>query len=319
MVLLSSQKRSIKEICSIVFRSENTVSTWLDAYENMGFLGLYDEDIPGRPPGLDKDQQEQIAKWLDDSPRKEGYQQSNWTLKLVNHHLLQKFGIHFSLSHVWEMVHTLGFTLIRPRHRTIVPTQEQIEQANQKTFHYLEKSRSRDIRFFYLDETPATVWSTLSYVWARKGTRPEISMSDDHGRVYIFSAADPLRGKVHYHIAPSSSKEHVVAFLKQMRSRYPTDRLVFRLDNHKPHKAHIVKQFVKEDGNMQLERLPRYTSFKCNPIERLFKWFRRVVTHNQFFENTSVLKNAIRAFFRSVVNQPKKVISLLRLNLNSFP
>jgi len=284
MVLLSSQKRSIKEICSIVFRSENTVSTWLD-----------------------------------DSPRKEGYQQSNWTLKLVDHHLLQKFGVNFSLSHVWEMVHTLGFTLIRPRHRTIIPTQEQIEQANQKTFHYLEKSRSRDIRFFYLDETSATVWSTLSYVWARKGTRPEIPMSDDHGRVYIFSAADPLRGKVHYHIAPSSSKEHVVAFLKQMRSRYPTDRLVFRLDNHKPHKAHIVKQFVKEDGNMQLERLPRYTSFKCNPIERLFKWFRRVVTHNQFFENISVLKNAIGAFFRSVANQPKKVISLLRLNLNSFP
>jgi len=319
MVLLSSQKRSIKEICSIVFRSENTVITWLNAYESMGFLGLYDEDIPGRPPRLDKDQQEQIATWLDDSPRKEGYQQSNWTLKLVDHHLLQKFGIHFSLSHVWEMVHTLGFTLIRPRHRTIVPTQEQIEQANQKTFHYLEKSRSRDIRFFYLDETLATVWSTLSYVWARKGTRPEIPMSDDHGRVYIFSAADPLRGKVHYHIAPSSSKEHVVAFLKQMRSRYPTDRLVFRLDNHKPHKAHIVKQFVKEDGNMQLERLPRYTSFKCNPIERLFKWFRRVVTHNQFFENISVLKNAIGAFFRSVANQPKKVISLLRLNLNSFP
>ena len=61
------------------------------------------------------------------------------------------------------------------------------------------------------------------------------------------------------------------------------------------------------------------TSLKCNPIERLFKWFRRVVTHNQFFRNISDLKSAIRAFFRSVVNQPKKVISLLRLNLNSFP
>jgi transposase len=199
------------------------------------------------------------------------------------------------------------------------------------TFHYLEKANSGEMRFFYLDETPATMWSTVSYVWARKGTRPEIPMADDHGRLYVFSAADPLRGKVHYRIAPSSSKEHVVEFLKQMRSRYPSDKLVFRLDNHKPHKAHIVNKFVEEDGNMQLEHLPRYTSFKCNPIERLFKWFRRVVTHyspfaqaffkslNQFFRNISDLKSAIRAFFRSVVNQPKKVISLLRLNLNSFP
>jgi transposase len=83
---------------------------WLNAYESMGFLGLYDELIPGRPPRLNQDQQEQIATWLDDSPRKEDYQQSNWTLKLMNHHVLQEFGQCFSLSHIWEMVHTLGFT-----------------------------------------------------------------------------------------------------------------------------------------------------------------------------------------------------------------
>ncbi len=233
--------------------------------------------------------------------------------------MLQKFGTHFSLSRIWEMIHGQGFTLIRPRHKTIVPTQEQIQQTNSKTFHCLEKARSGEIRFFYLDETPATMWSTLSYVWARKGTRPQIPMADDHGRMYVFSAADPLCGKVHYHIAPSNHKEDVVAFLEQMRRRYPTDKLVFRLDNSKPHKAGIVEQFAAADGNIQLEYLLRYTSFKCNPIERLFKWFRRVVTHNQFFESVTALKNAIRAFFRSVANQPKKVVSLLRLNLNFLP
>lgn len=319
IVLLSGQGRNMKEVCSIVFRSENTVSTWLNAYGSMGFLGLYDGDIPGRPPRLNEDQQGQIGTWLDDSPRKEGYQQSNWTLKLVNHHVLQKFGQRFSLSRIWEMVHGQGFTLIRPRHKAIIPTQEQIDETNKKTFHYLEKARLGEIRLFYLDETLATMWSTLSYVWARKGTRPEIPTADDHGRVYVFSAADPLCGKVHYRIAPSNHKEDVVAFLEQMRSRYPVDKLVFRLDNHKSHKAHIVTQFVEEDGNMQLERLKRYTSFKCNPIERLFKWFRRVVTHNEFFKSITDLKSAIRAFFRSVANQPRKIISLLKLNLNSFP
>ena len=319
MVLLSIQGRKIKEIRSIVFRSENTISTWLNAYESMGFLGLYDGDIPGRPPKLDKDQHGQIAAWLDDSPRKEGYQQSNWTLKLVNHHLLQEFGMRFSLSRIWEIVHGQGFTLIRPRHKTIVPTKEEIAETNIKTFYYLAKARLGELRLFYLDETLATMWSTLSYVWARKGTHPEIPMADDHGRVYVFSAADPLSGKVHYRIAPTPHKEDVLPFLEQMRSRYPFDRLVFRLDNYPSHKAHIVTQFAEEDGNMQLEHLNRYTSFKCNPIERLFKWFRRVVTHNQFFKSITDLKNAIRAFFRAVANQPKRVISLLRLNLNSFP
>jgi len=329
MVLLSSQGYDINEICSIVYRSENTVTAWLNAYENKGFLGLYDQPITGRPSRLNQEQLNHIATWLDNSPRKQGYQQSNWTLKLMRHHLWMKFKIYFSLSHLWDIVHTLGFAVIRPRHGTKVPTEEQISEAFGKISHHIERAKSGEIRFFYLDETVATIlffrhsaereWSTLCCRWARKGTRPEIPMADDHGRVYVFSAADPLSGKVHYHIAPSTSKEYMLEFLRQMRRRYPKDRLVFLIDNSKPHKAHIVKQFVIDDGNIELEYLPRYTSLKCNPIERLFKWFRRIVTHNEFFENITDLKNAIRAFFRNVVNLPKRVVSLLRLNLNSFP
>ncbi len=49
MILLSNQGRSIRDICSLVYRSENTVAAWLNAYEREGFLGLYDKPIPGRP------------------------------------------------------------------------------------------------------------------------------------------------------------------------------------------------------------------------------------------------------------------------------
>jgi len=38
MVLLSNDGYPIKEICSIVYRSENTVITWLNAYKSKGFL-----------------------------------------------------------------------------------------------------------------------------------------------------------------------------------------------------------------------------------------------------------------------------------------
>jgi len=319
MVLLSSQGYNVNEICSILYRTENTVTMWLNAYENKGFLGLYDQPITGRPSGLNQEQLGQIATWLDNSPRKQGYHQSNWTLKLIRHHIWMKFKMQFSLSHLWDIVHKLGFAVIRPRHKTIVPTKEQILEALGKISYHIQRAISGEIRFFYFDETVATMWSTLCCRWARKGTRPEIPMADDHGRLYVFSSADPLSGKVHYHMASSPSKEHVLEFLKQMRKRYPTDKLAFLLDNSKPHKAHIVKQFVEKDGNIELDYLPQYTSLKCNPIERLFKWFRRVVTHNEFYENIIDLKNAIRAFFKSVVSLPKRVVSLLRLNLNYFP
>ena len=64
MVLLSNQGYRINEICSILYRTENTVTTWLNAYENKGFLGLHDQPITGRPSRLNQEQQKQITTWL---------------------------------------------------------------------------------------------------------------------------------------------------------------------------------------------------------------------------------------------------------------
>ena len=323
MVLLSTQGVIVKEIGKIVYRNELTVSTWLNAFEAHGFVGLYDEPIPGRPGRLNAAELKQLENWLDDSPRQAGWQQSNWTLKLLRHALFLRKKVRLSVTRLWEIVRSLGFVRLRPRHRSIVPTPEQLVEAIQCIEGFFLEAKAGNVRLFLLDETLAMVFATLSACWARKGSRPEIKMGDDHRRVNVIAAAEPIIGKVHYRILPTVNQAGVVAFLAQMRRRYPGEELVFILDQAKPHTAKSVKQFAEADGKLVLAYLPRYTSLHCNPIERLFKWFRRVVTHNQYFESLSELKAAIQAFFRSVANLPNRVISLMNLreiqNLNSLP
>jgi hypothetical protein len=58
---------------------------------------------------------------------------------------------------------------------------------------------------------------------------------------------------VHYRIAPSNHKEDVVAFLKQMRSRYPFDKLAFRL---------LVSTFLRIHDPVPL--VHHYTPFRIN-------------------------------------------------------
>ena len=76
MIILSSQGLCVKQIADILKVSVDTISDWLSAYEAKGFLGLYDQPIPGRPPKLSKQHEQQIEQWLDHSPRDEGYQHS---------------------------------------------------------------------------------------------------------------------------------------------------------------------------------------------------------------------------------------------------
>jgi transposase len=319
IVILSSKGLCVKQIADILKLSVDTVSDWLSAYEAKGFLGLYDQPIPGRPPRLTKQQEQQMERWLDHSPRDEGYQHSNWTLKLLLHHVNKVFHKQFSLRRIGQIVRKLGFVLIRPRHRSIVPSEEKIIKAAKCIMRLLKKAQEGRFRLFYLDETIATMWATLSKVWARKGTRPEVPMADNHKRFVVFSAADPVNGRVHYRISSNSSNQNkVIAFLKQMRQHYPKERLLFILDNARPHIAQSVRKFAQADGNMYLVYLPKYASLKLNAIERLFKWFRRVVTHNCYFENSEQLKQAIRAFFRLVSNSPKRLITLLSQDRNSL-
>jgi transposase len=318
MVVLSSKGYNVKQIADILECRENTVSKWLSAYEKQGFLGLYDQPIPGRPPKLSKGQEKQIEEWLDHSPREAGYQHSNWTLKLILHHVNKLFHKQFTLTRIWQIIRKLGFVTVRPRHRSIAPNQKKKIRAAKCIMRLLKKSKEGRFRLFYLDETIAAMWATLSRMWVRKGTRPEIPMADNHENLAVFSAADPIKGRVHYHIADDQNQNEMVAFLKQMRQRYPKERLLFILDNARPHIAQMVRQFARTDGNMYLVYLPKYTSLELNAIERLFKWFRRVVTHNFYFENIDQLKHAIQAFFRLVSSSSKKVISLLSQDRNSL-
>jgi len=318
MVILSINRLNVKQIADILECRENTVSKWLSAYEEHGFLGLYDQPIPGRPPRLSNQQEKQIEEWLDRSPRETGYQHSNWTLKLLFHHINKVFHKQFSLTRIWQIIRKLGFVTVRPRHRSIAPNQEKKIRAAKCIIRLLKKAREGRFRLFYLDETMASMWATLSRMWVRRGTRPEIPMGDNHEGLVVFSAADPIKGRVHYHIAEKPNQNEMVAFLKQMRQRYPHERLLFILDNARPHIAQMVRQFARADGNMYLVYLPKYTSLELNAIERLFKWFRRVVTHNFYFENIKQLKYAIQSFFRLVSSSPKQVISLLSQDRNSL-
>ncbi len=77
MIILSSRGLYVKQIADILKLSVDTISDWLNAYEAKGFLGLYDQPIPGRPPRLSKQQEQQIGQWLNHSPRDESYQHSN--------------------------------------------------------------------------------------------------------------------------------------------------------------------------------------------------------------------------------------------------
>lgn len=86
-------------------------------------------------------------------------------------------------------------------------------------------------------------------------------------------------------------------FLRQLQ-RYDQGKHVLIVhDRAAQYRGQVVDQVVQEaQGRLMLMPQPRY-SLELNSQERLWKWLRRVVTHNHWFETLQEELQAIRDFF----------------------
>lgn len=61
-ILLSAEKFSVNEIASICRAKRDTVSGWIDNWNEFGFAALADDEKSGRPPILTKEEEEKAIE-----------------------------------------------------------------------------------------------------------------------------------------------------------------------------------------------------------------------------------------------------------------
>jgi len=309
MVLLSAQGYNQKEIASIVRVTPSTVSKYLKRYRKYGFFGLYDAPIPGRPLKISRDIQEHIDECLEKDPRKCGYNMSSWTASLMQHHLWVRFGIKVCVETARLWFRRLDYRLIFPRYLLLDADEKKVEKAQKDIAEFMDRAMRGEIILIFMDEATFRMVPTLTRIWAKKGSKPMIPTHDDKRRIVITGGTNPVTGKTHFYLSESASQEAALAFVKQIRRRYPDMEIVILLDGAPSHKAHILKEYVKQDKKIHLEPLPSYSP-KLNIQEDIWKWLRKRVTHNFLFDVPKALADAIRNSYRYLQGNPERVISL---------
>lgn len=143
MILLSNQRYCQKEVANIVGTSYPTARRVIHAYSVYGLAALYDRDIPGCPAQLSLAQLKQIDIWLSESPRAVGYNQSNWTARLMRYHIKKTWGIELSEESIRRWIHRLGYTLVRPRYNN-----QRVDEAEKKrplmTWRIINNAQKRE-------------------------------------------------------------------------------------------------------------------------------------------------------------------------------
>ena len=115
-------------------------------------------------------------------------------------------------------------------------------------------------------------------------------------------------------VASRDKKFDAMTFLtfleKLLRHRRKDRKMVVVLDNARYHHARLIQPWLKIKRNvLQLLFLPPYSP-ELNPVERVWKWTRRVCTHNRYFPT---LDEVVEDVFNQFVVWSKPNDTLRRL------
>jgi hypothetical protein len=232
-----------------------------------------------------------------------------WTAKLVRHFLYTRFGITYCRERVRQLLHALGFRLRRLRHRHLKAEAEE-QEAFIAELEVLVEEWSEEWELLFVDEATVRRHPTLTAQWCLVDAVPEVPTGDDHTKVHVYGAVAPLTGRTHYHISSELGQGEFAHFLEHLLAYHPGKRLLVIHDRGAQHKGAPVEAIVRDStGRLVLQAQPA-DSPELNPQERIWKWLRRVVTHNHWFETLHEQIEAIRNFFRYLAGVKEQVRQL---------
>lgn len=140
---------SYRSVATQLQSSLSSVVRWYQAYRKNGLKGLRPRPTPGRPPILSQSEKEELVQILLKGPLQAGYMTDLWTLKRIGEVTKKRFGVGYSLSNLWHLMMSLGWSCQMPEKRARERNERAIRLWKRREWPEIKKNRktSRPSRF----------------------------------------------------------------------------------------------------------------------------------------------------------------------------
>ena len=240
----------------------------------------------GTESKLSKIQSEELVKHL-----------SQYTYRKVKDicvYILDKYGITYTVGGLTSWLKQYNFVFKSPVN---VPGRLDLEKQAEFISKYqeLKSNLKKGEEIFFLDAVHPDYQSQAVCGWIQKGEKKTIKTTNKQTRLHIIGA---LRLEGMY----IKTKEYstigaleVIDFLKELESQSQAPKIYVIADNGRAQKNKLIEEYLKT-SRIVFIYLPPYSP-NLNPIERLWKIMREIVTYNKFYEKFSEFASAIKCFF----------------------
>lgn len=290
-----------KDIAELLLLDDSTLRNYHAEYLEGGIEKLLGDDYKGRFCYLNEEQLQELDLHIQDTI----YIDS----KELAAYIEKAYGICYTHSAVKKLLHRLGFVYKKPKHipgkADAVKQQEFIEK-----YELLKKNKRKEDKVFFVDGVHPLHNSQPAYGWIKKGKEKAIKANTGRQRLNINGAYDIESHKVIIREDESINAQSTIALFEQMLKEYPFGMLYIILDNARYYRSKVVREFLNNHSRIELVFLPPYSP-NLNIIERLWRFFKKKTTYNEYYEKFSVFKEACLNFFANIKDYHDELETLM--------
>jgi transposase len=300
VILLLDDNKKYKDIAEFLFLDEGSIANYRKRYKEGGIEGLINDHYLGRTAWLTKRQLLMLEKHLKN--------RINGSTKEVISYVKKKFGVKYSRGGMTELLHRLGFTF---KKATAVPGKASKEE--QRKFVKKYNNLPAKVPVYFGDSTHPEFGPTISYGWIKKGEVFEVKTNSGwRKRVNICGAIEMNSLQVVTRTFATINKYSICNLLRGIAQKTSGENSYLVLDGASYNKAHIVKTLAKK-LKIKILYLPAYSP-NLNPIERLWKFMKKKVTANKYYEEFDDFKKSLVNFFKGIRKYKSELQSLITDN-----
>jgi transposase len=303
IIILAMHGYTAPAVARSVGLSRRVCQRWVQRFNQQGLAGLEDQRGNKRA-ALTPEQQEHLRERLDAGPTVED-EVCSLRGADVQRILAEELGLLRSLATVYNLLHQLGYSYLRPRprHRKSNPqAQAEFQQRFPGLLDKIARTHpGKRLRVFLQDESRFDQQGTMTNVWAPTGSRPTAVRQTEYEYLWVIGAVCPETGRAEGLLSPRLNTEVINLFLRQFSETVAEDEHVVMIWDGAG--FHTSKQLVVPE-NVTLVKLPPYSP-ELNPIENLWHYLKSHFWSNRSYANYDELEQAAVAAWQKAALNPE--------------
>ena len=304
-VILLGQGRAVKDVADALLMDPETVRTYFKRYQKGGVDELLRMSYVGSEALLDAGQ----LRALDEHLRDTVYQ----TAAEVARYVKDRWRVCYTPSGMAAVLHRLGYVYKKPKLQPGKHPPVETQEAFVAKYNSLKENKAEGDVILFMDAMHPQHNPVLGSGWIKRGKTHPIQSNTGRQRLNINGAINIEAMQLEYRFDDTIDAASTIALFDQLQAAYPTaPRIIVFCDNARYYKSKTVAEYL-QGSRIQLEPLPPYSP-NLNLIERFWKFFKKQVLYNRYYERFAEFRDASRAFLSDLTPHESRLRTLLAEN-----